>query len=114
MGGGTDEEDGGFPQAGVVGYRNTGIIPVLKKTGKRQGECSVWFYEALHKEHHIINFSHLKKSVSVAYCCAFSMLGIQCATLLVATGHFPTFGRTNSIMIGHSVRANSSLPLQLC
>lgn len=36
--GGTDEEDGGFPQAGAVGYRNTGIIPVLKKTGKRQGE----------------------------------------------------------------------------
>ncbi len=34
---GTDEEDGGFPQAGAAGYRKTSIIPVLKKTGKRQG-----------------------------------------------------------------------------
>lgn len=34
---GTDEEDGGFPQAGAAGYRNTNVIPVLKKTGKRQG-----------------------------------------------------------------------------
>ena len=36
--GGTDEDDGGFPQAGAAGYRNTKIIPVLRKTGKRQGE----------------------------------------------------------------------------
>jgi hypothetical protein len=34
--GGVDEEDG-FPQAGPAGYRKTSIIPVLRRTGKRQG-----------------------------------------------------------------------------
>ena len=35
---GADEEDGGgFPQAGATGYRKTNTIPVLKKTGKKQG-----------------------------------------------------------------------------
>ena len=38
VGGGVDEEDGGFPQAGAAGYSKTSIIPVLRKTGKRQGE----------------------------------------------------------------------------
>ena len=36
--GGVDEEDGGFPQGGAAGYRKTGIIPILKRTGKRQGK----------------------------------------------------------------------------
>lgn len=38
--GGVDEEDGGTHQTGGAGYRKTNIIPILKKTGKRQGKAS--------------------------------------------------------------------------
>ena len=44
---GSDDDDGGggggFPQAGAAGYRKTNIIPVLKKTGKRQGWTPGWY-----------------------------------------------------------------------
>ena len=36
--GGKDEADGAGTQAGAAGFRNTDIIPTLRKTGRRQGK----------------------------------------------------------------------------
>ena len=34
-----DEDDGGVPAALAAGYCNTGVIPVLRKGGRKQGGC---------------------------------------------------------------------------
>ena len=42
--GAKDEADGAGTQAGVAGFRNTNVIPTLRKTGRRQGRFCLYLF----------------------------------------------------------------------